>query len=146
MEQSRSPENIQRHHNTRESFNQQKKAETQRSWNEKTSSLNMEKDTTKLWNLTKTLNEDTGIRYSRTVIVEDGKHFSGKKATNILADFYREESTTTLPNARVQEVHREIKGQLKHQNPAQPMMTAFSLAELNAAIRKLQGKTVSQMI
>ena len=140
MEQSPTPENIQRHHSARESFNQQKKAETQRSWNEKTSSLNMEKDTTKLWNLTKTLNEDAGIRYSRTVIVEDGKHTSGKKAANILADFYMEESTTTLPNARVQEVRREIREKLKHQTPTQSMTTAFSMAELNAAIRKLKTK------
>ena len=94
----------------------------------------------KLWNLTKTLNEDAGTRHSKTVIMEDGKHFSGKKAANILADSYRDESTTTLPNTRVKEVRRKLKQQLKHQTPTESMTATFSLAELNSAIRKLKTK------
>nr|KAG5714784.1 hypothetical protein BaRGS_000272 [Batillaria attramentaria] len=140
MEDNPITENVQRHNAIKETFNQQKRTEIQRSWNEKTSSLNMEKDTGKLWNLTKTLNEDVAPKYSRTVIEEEGMHHTGKKAANILADFYKEGSTTTLPSARVQEVHKEIKEKLKHQDPSQSMTSAFTMAELNTAIRTLKTK------
>lgn len=140
MEQNPTPDNIQHHRNIKETFDEQKKIEIQGSWNEKTSSLSMEKDTGKLWNLTKLLSEDTGSTHSRTVIEEDGKHHSGKQAANILADFYSESSTTTLPAARVKEVQKEIKEKLKHPSPSLPMMTAFSIAELNTAIRKLNTR------
>nr|KAG5697608.1 hypothetical protein BaRGS_001033 [Batillaria attramentaria] len=140
MEDNPTTENVQRHNAIKETFNQQKRTEIQRSWNEKTSSLNMEKDTGKLWNLTKTLNEDVAPKYSRTVIEEEGMHHTGKKAANILADFYKEGSTTTLPSARVQEVHKEIKEKLKHQDPSQSMTSAFTMAELNTAIRTLKTK------
>lgn len=138
MEQLPTPENLARHNNAKEAFNQRKKTELQKSWNEKTSSLNMEKDTSKLWKLTKALNEDTRAGHSKTVIEENGTHYTGRKAANILADFYKEESEATLPNARVQEVCKETRKKLKPQNPTAPMTSAFSMAELNAAIKKLK--------
>lgn len=134
------PENIEKHSNTKDNFLHQKKAEIQKSWNEKTSSLNMEKDTTQLWNLTKLLNEDTAPAHSKTVIEENGKHHAGKQAANILADFYKEGSTTTLPIARTQEVNREIKEKLRQHNPSQSMTESFTIGELNAAIKNLKSK------
>ena len=55
-------------------------------------------------NLTKSLNEDNRAGHSKTVIEENGTHHIGKKAANILADFYKEESEASLPTARRQEV------------------------------------------
>ena len=100
----------------------------------------MEKDTSKLWNLTKALNGDTRAGHSKTVIEENGMHFTGRKAANILADFYKEESEATLPNARVQEVSKETRQKLKLQNPTPSMTSAFSMTELNAAIKKLKPR------
>ena len=113
MEQNPTPENIKSHSNAKEKFIQQKREAIQTSWTEKTSSLNMEKDTNKLWQLTKVLNEDTDTRHSRTVLEEEGTHYSGKQAANILAEFYKEVSTATVPEARIQEVKKEIKEKLK---------------------------------
>jgi len=97
-------------------------------------------DTGKLWNLTKTLNEDAGGGLSSTVIEENGNHHAGKKAADILANFYREESTTTLTDARKREVNREIREKLEDQNPRESMITPFSMTELLTAIKKLKTK------
>ena len=98
----------------------------------------MEKNTSKVWNLANDLNEDTTAGHSETVIEENGAHYTGTQAANILADFYKDESKATLPRARVQdlEVSNKIREKLKRQNPAPSMLSAFSITELNAAIKK----------
>ena len=141
MEKKPTTENVQRHNNIKDAFNQEQIVETQKSWHEKTSQLNMEKDMSKLWNLAKTLNEDTGTRCCRTVLGEDGKHHAGKMAANILADFFfHEESTTRLSNKRIQEVRKEAKRKLRQESPQPSMTSAFTSREVNAAIKKLKTK------
>lgn len=140
MEQNPTHENTVQHNEIKDTYNKQKKAEIQKSWNEKTSSLDMEKDLNKLWRLTKVLNEDAGEKYSKTVLEEDGEHHTGKQAANIIADFYKEESKTTISNERIKEVRREIKERLKSQNPPPSMMSPYSLKDLNSSIKKLKTK------
>jgi ribonuclease HI len=140
MEQNPTQENIQKHNTIKNTFNEQKKIEIQRSWFEKTSNLNMERDTSKLWKLTKALNEETKDTYCKTVLKDNGKYHTGKMAANILADFYKEEGTITLSRARAKEVHAEIKDKLKNQNPDSSMTTPFTMMELDSAIKKLKNK------
>ena len=61
-----------------------KHSQSQRNWFEKTSSLNMEKDTQKLWQHTKALNDDNVFR-SQTILFTK----SGKAACNVLANAYK---------------------------------------------------------
>ena len=144
IEKNPTTENVQRHNNIKDAFNQEKIVETQKSWNEKISQLNMEKDMimSKLWNLTKTL-EGTGTRCCRTVLEEDCKYDAGKMAANILADFFHEKSTTRLSNKRIQEICKEAKQKLWQQSPQPSMTSAFTSREQNAAIKKLKTKKSS---
>ena len=49
-----------------------------KSWRNKTASFNLEKDGTKLWRLTKQLNDEGNGR--TTTLEADGQHLSGKQA------------------------------------------------------------------
>ncbi|VDI25181.1 Hypothetical predicted protein [Mytilus galloprovincialis] len=93
-----------------------------RGWREKTSSPNMEKDTIKLWNLTKALNDE------------------GKKAAAIaFAKGYEEVSNTNIPTSRKKEIRTEIGERQK--TPAHEIMqTDITMSEMKQPIRKLKKK------
>ena len=61
----------------------------------------MEKDTTKLWRLTRLLNEDNQEK-RQTVIESQNEHLTQLRAAHCFAHMYQEESTVKL--------HREKKG------------------------------------
>ena len=56
-----------------------------KSWRNKSASFNLEKDDTKLWRLTKQLN-DEGNGRATTTLEADGQLLSGKQAANKFAD------------------------------------------------------------
>nr|KAG5691968.1 hypothetical protein BaRGS_011359 [Batillaria attramentaria] len=114
MEQNPSSETTARHNNLKEEFNSCKRKEQQR-WHEKTTSLSMEKDTGKLWRLTKSLNEDTTTTNRTTVLKEDDTLYTGKKAANLLADVFEMESTIKVPPQRKKEVATQLHNRLKEQ-------------------------------
>ena len=58
MEYCPTDENTQAHNKAKAKYTRQKRPQTRAAWYEKSSSLNSEKDTCKLWKLTKLLNED----------------------------------------------------------------------------------------
>uniref|UniRef100_A0A0B7BV39 Uncharacterized protein n=2 Tax=Arion vulgaris TaxID=1028688 RepID=A0A0B7BV39_9EUPU len=62
MEADPTDENVTIHNKTKAKFTKERKKSMRDSWHEKTASLNLEKDTKKLWNLTKTLNGDSTKR------------------------------------------------------------------------------------
>jgi len=66
----------------------------QTSWREKTASLNLEKDGTKLWKLTKQLNDEAGFQRGTTTLIEDDSLLTGKQAANKFADNYKDEIPT----------------------------------------------------
>ena len=66
MESDPSDENVAEHNKTRAEFTKEKLYQRRNSWHEKTTSLNWEKDSSKLWSLTKALNKETPSR-SKTV-------------------------------------------------------------------------------
>nr|KAG5703189.1 hypothetical protein BaRGS_027354 [Batillaria attramentaria] len=101
----------------------------------------MEKDTGKLWRLTKSLNEDTTTTNRTTVLKEDDTLYTGKKAANLLADVFEMESTIKVPPQRKKEVATQLHNRLKEQTtPTTAMTSDLSLAELNDAIRRLKTK------
>ena len=62
----------------------------------------MEKDTTKLWNLTKALN-DEGSKGQKITLEDQGRTITGKAA----AKGYEKESNTNIPLAHKKEVRAE---------------------------------------
>ena len=140
MEQSPIPENIRTHNLLNEEFHAFKTKEIQKSWHEKTSSLNMERDTTKLWKLTRSLDEDTSCARAQTVIEDSGTLHTGKMAANVLADAFQEVSKLEIPKTRTKEVESATRDQLQAHAPKDCMTKDFSSQELNSAIKKLKTK------
>ena len=67
---------------------------TRRSWRETTAGLNMERDTTRLWRLTKALN-DEGTQGQKTTLDEEGRTMTGKTAANAFAQAYMQKKVTS---------------------------------------------------
>ena len=108
-------------------------------WHEKTSSLNMEKDTGKLWKLTKLLNGEIPEK-AQTVIQSEGEFIVQKEAVNCLAKLYQEESNVKLPRERTCQV-REQLAQLQKQHTSHNCMSQpITMKEIEAAIRQLKCK------
>ena len=66
----------------------------------------MEKDTTMLWNLTKTLN-DEGSKCQKNALEDEGRTITGKAAANAFAKGDETESNTNIPLVRTKEVRAE---------------------------------------
>ena len=109
------------------------------SWQEKTQSLNLEKDTNKLWQLTKILNGDVQER-SLTVLEHNGELVAGKRAANTLAKMYKKDSETNLPRERIRIARAELKNPQKHSGKQACMTSALRMDELEEAIKQLKNK------
>ena len=80
LEQLPSPEHTILYNKARTAFDEEKIKEARKAWQEKTGQLNMEKDTQKLLNLTKALNDDQQ-HAPRAVLLKEGTQiFTGKNA------------------------------------------------------------------
>ena len=115
-----------------------------RSWREKTASLNMEKDTTKLWKLTQALNDEGNKGQKITLEEEEGKTHTGKRAADIFAKSYARESNTEIPKNLQKETRQEEKKkretfESKGDIP-EAMQHKITLTELQKAIKKLKKK------
>ena len=77
-------------------FSKKEKLEQFReSWKEKTESLNLEKDSTKL---TRSLNQENNTTHRGcTAIEEIGKTYTGKHAANVLAECFATDSKIAIP-------------------------------------------------
>ena len=135
-----SPANSSAYTKARDAFDKEKDLQTRKSWQEKTASLNMERDTTRLWRLTKALNEDTQATRSQTVITEENKHYTGKLAANVLADSFSLNSTLNVPRERIADIRCETKSELRRNTADPSMVNPFSIHELKDATRKLKNK------
>ena len=117
-----------------------KKLQVQRnSWQEKTQSLNLEKDTNKLWQLTKILNRDVQER-NLTVLEHNGELVTGKRAAKTLAKMYKKDSGTNPPRERIREARAELKNPQKHSGKQECMTSALRVDELEEAIKQLKNK------
>ncbi|KAK7106533.1 hypothetical protein V1264_017781 [Littorina saxatilis] len=142
MEKNPTPENVARHSQIRTDFDKEKQRQTQNSCREKTASLNMEKDTQKLWQLTKTLNEDNSGRRKVTLHTNTGD-VTGKTAANVFAKAFEADSTVTVPADRLKDVRSQTRAALHNtaSTDLDPCMTErLILRELEEALRKLKQK------
>lgn len=111
---------------------------TRKSWREKTAKMNMERDTTKLWRLTRALN-DEGNREQKITLEKDGKILTGKTAANTFAEAYAQESNTTIPRQLEKEVRVEEKERTTT-DAHDSMEKDITMEELKRAIRQLKKK------
>ena len=101
----------------------------------------MESSTGKLWQLIRTLNEDATSTRGTTVIEEDGSLHIGRRASNCLAETFRDDSTTKGSPKRKAEVAQQLRNQHSQETGVpQSMCTDFTPAELDDAIKRLQSK------
>ena len=91
-------DNIAAYNKAKAEFTRQKLQQTLAAWHEKTSSLNMEKDTGKLWKLTKLLDGEIPEK-AQTVLQSEGELIVQREAANYLEKLYQEESNVkNLPS------------------------------------------------
>nr|KAG5693104.1 hypothetical protein BaRGS_014054 [Batillaria attramentaria] len=117
-----------------------KKSEAQRrSWREKTAGLNMERETTKLWRLTRALN-DEGTKGQKITLEEDGKTLTGKTAANAFAQAYAQASNTPIPQLLRKDIRREEKERSTNKEAHDSMKQEITIVELLKAIKQLKKK------
>nr|KAG5696843.1 hypothetical protein BaRGS_030967 [Batillaria attramentaria] len=140
VEQTPSPENNAAYSRARTAFDEEKTKEVRNSWKEKTTSLNMERDTGKLWKLTKTLNDDFQPNPRAALLIQDNQIYTGKKAASLLAENFSQESHLDVPRQKTEDVRRRTKQELRKKTPTESMSADFTLQELNNASRQLKNK------
>ena len=79
MEHCPTDKRTQAHNKAKAEYTRKKLQQTRDAWHEKTSSLNFEKDTCKLWKLTKLLNKGNPERRKK-VLKSEGELFTQKRA------------------------------------------------------------------
>jgi ribonuclease HI len=134
----------QEHHNkfqqTKAKFQRAKLQARRSSWKEKTESLNLERDTRKLWKLVKQLNDEGIGRNTRITLYKDRNILTGKRAANYFADAFAEDNNIKVSPEKQQEV-RESQQNIGQDEPIPEVMEApITLKELEHAISKLKMK------
>jgi len=110
------------------------------SWHEKTASLNLEKDSSKLWKLTRQLNDEGGRERGTTTLEEDDALLTGKQAANKFAENYEEVSNIPVNRERQREARREERERRSEKSTEEVMETGLTLNELQTALKKLKTK------
>ena len=139
MEEDPSDENITEHNRILAAHTREKLQQSRTSWHEKTASLDFVKESTKVWNLTKTLNDETPS-YNKTVLKANDQLLTEKKAANEFARFYKQESNLTIPLDKVQKTKTAVKDHQQTNQPEACMKEDLKMGELEAAIQKLKPK------
>lgn len=100
--------------------------------------MDMEKDTKKLWNLTKALN-DEGSKGEKITLEVEGDATIGKAAANEFAKGYEKESNTDIPPSRKKEARTELRERSKV--PTHELMQRdITMGEMKAAIKNEKEK------
>ena len=142
MESSPTNANVEAHSKAKAQYTRARTQGTRNSWHDKTASLNMEKDTTGLWNLTRALNNDNPSK-SKPAIEANKELIREKRAANVFADLYREQRTTHVVRERIKQVRKETEniiltshGEERDCSTTDP----FSMNKLKDAFKKLKSK------
>ena len=134
--------NVEAHSKAKAQYKRARTQATRNSWHEKTASLNVEKDMTGLWNLTRALNNDNPSK-SKTVIEANNELITEKRAANVFAELYQEQSTTHVAGKRIKEVREETENiilSLYGEERDCSMTDPFSIKELKDALKKMKTK------
>ena len=124
MENNPPDQDTAKYSKARAEFTREKLLQTRKQWYEKTASLNLEKDSSKLWSLTKVLNEEAPS-CSKTVLRVHNMLLTDKKAANEFAKLYRRESTLPLTPKKVGDMKEKLKQEEKQKNVPSPCLTLF---------------------
>ena len=109
------------------------------SWMKKTASLNMETDSTKLWCLTKQLNDEEN-RHAKITLLQDRKMVHGKQAANIFSDTYKEASNIPVELHKQKYVRTEQRKITESDDVSTVMNSPLSYKELTSALSNLELK------
>ena len=142
MESSPTSANVEAHSKAKAQYTRARTQATRNSWHEKTASLNMEKDMTGLWNLTRALSNDYPSK-SKTVIEANNELITEKRAANVFADLYQEQSTTHVARERIKEVREETENIILSSYGEErdcSMTGPFSTKEVKDALKKMKTK------
>ena len=114
---------------------------TRKSWHEKTSDLNFDKDGKKLWKITRALNGEN-CNQAAVVLQENEKQLTQKEAANHLVTKFSEISDIPINPERDRSLRQEQRQHRRQVGePADDVMTSpFTLEELNSSIDDLQEK------
>ena len=113
-----------------------------KSWQEKTSNLNLERDGQKLWKLVRSLNGEYDNRQSPSVIEKEGEMLGSKAAANALISHYKSVGNIELPEERIQEINQANRD---NENPvSEPIDSCLdsklTMLELEKALAQLKNK------
>ena len=110
-----------------------------KSWREKTSSLNFEKDSRKLWNLTKRLNDESSNRRKIT-LVENNEVLTEKQAADQFAKSYAAESNIAVNGQQRREVGRILRQNMTKAPTTKAMEQPITQTELTSALQRLKTR------
>ena len=140
MESNPSDHSTAQYSKARTEFTRDKLLQTRKKWHEKTASLDLEKDSSKLWNLSLVLNEEAPYG-SKIVLRVHNELPTNKKAANESAQLYRRESTLPLTPKKPGDMKEKLKQEEKQENIPSPCLNStLKTSELNSAITNLKPK------
>ena len=108
----------------RAEFTREKLLQPRKQWYEKTASLNLEKDSSKLWGLAKVLNEEAPS-HSKTVLRVRNTLLTDKRATNEFAQLYRRERTLPLTPKKVGDMTEKLQQEEQQENIPSPCLNSI---------------------
>ena len=108
-----------------------------KSWMKKTADLDMEKDDTKLWHLTRQLNDES-TRQTKITLLQGESMVYGKQAADILACTYKEASDITVLPYQQAEVRREQRNIKIADDLPDLMDSTISMEEMDYAMKRLK--------
>ena len=145
MESNLTDQSTTEYSKARAEFTREKLLQTRKRWYEKTASLNLEKDSSKLWNLSKALNGEAPSR-SQTVLRVHNTLHTDKKAVNEFAKLHRRESILPLTPKKVGDMKEKLKQLKKQENIPSPCLdSTLKTSELNSANRNLKPMKVPEL-
>ena len=138
MESCPTDENIAAYNKAKAEFSRQKLQQARAAWHgKKPSSLNNEKDTGKLWKLTKLLNGEIPEK-AQMVLQSEGELIVQKEAADCLAKLYQEESNVKLPGEGTCQVREQLTQLQKQPTSDNCMNQPITIKEIEAAIKQLK--------
>ena len=116
-----------------------------KSWQEKTESLNFDKEGSKLWRLVKALNGDHDCKEAPVTLEQDGETLTGKDAANVLLKQYQSPGQINFNQEKITAAEEEVQRALTTTDEKEPahevMRLPLTAQELDTALSKLKSKS-----
>ena len=134
-----SDENVTAHNRAKAFFTKHKIAQQRDSWHRKTASLNYEKDSKKLWKLTKAINEDNKSQAHTAFLTgwKTSDRQTGSQCHNRKLSGRLHNECNTRKEERSSSENKELQKKASH---IKAMEEEFTMQELRSSIKKLKSK------